>query len=285
MGKIKDLTGQKFGKLTALRRADVSKDGHYSWWCVCDCNPDREILVNGDYLRSGDTRSCGCLKDELIKDITGQKFGRLTVLCREEKSHKTGSTYKWWCICECNPNKKILIDGKSLRGGATKSCGCLIKDSAIARNTTHGMSNTRIYGIWENMKARCTKPNCTAYKRYGGRGIQVCERWLTFSNFKDDMYESYLEHVAEYGEKQTTLDRIDSNGNYCKENCRWATYSEQAKNVRCRTLTYNGETHNIREWSEILGISIQTIFDRLYHGRSVEEALFKGKLKVRKGKE
>lgn len=213
-----------------------------------------------------------------IKDLTGQKFGRLTVLCREEDNHILGRTYKWWCVCDCSPDKKILVDGSALRRGATKSCGCWSRDAVIERNTIHGMTNTRIYSIWENMKARCTKPNCTAYPNYGGRGIKVCERWLVFNNFKEDMYELYLKHVEEYGEKQTTLDRIDSNGNYCKENCRWATYSEQAKNTRCRTLTYNGETHSIREWSEITGISIQTIYDRLRFGRSDEEALFKGRL-------
>ena len=100
----------------------------------------------------------------------------------------------------------------------------------------HGMSKTRFHRIWSSVLSRCNNPNHSRYKYYGGRGIQVSERWLHFLNFKADMYESYLLHVEEFGEKNTTIDRIDFNGNYSADNCKWATLSEQAKNKRKRPV-------------------------------------------------
>ena len=105
------------------------------------------------------------------------------------------------------------------------------------KNIKHGMSDTRFYKVWDNMKIRCTSSWHSKFKHYGGRGIRII--WKSFEEFRDDMYKSYLVHVKKYGEKQTTLDRIDNNGNYCKTNCRWATYSQQ--NVNRRTTT----THRI----------------------------------------
>lgn len=93
----------------------------------------------------------------------------------------------------------------------------------------HGFSRTRFYYIWAGMKKRCTLKTRPDFPRYGGRGISYCSEWEKFINFKNDMHESYLMHVDEFGEKNTTLDRINSNGNYCKSNCKWSTYSEQAK--------------------------------------------------------
>lgn len=172
------------------------------------------------------------------RNLEGIKFGRLTILNRVNKPEhlKTNNTTYWFCICECGNTR--VIPRTNLVKGNTTSCGCLNKE--IVSNqmketlTTHNMSRTRFYAIWRNMKYRCNNPNCHTYMDYGGRGIVICERWNKFENFFEDMYDSYQKHVGEYGEKQTTLDRRDNNGNYEPNNCRWATYSEQVSNQRKR---------------------------------------------------
>ncbi len=117
----------------------------------------------------------------------------------------------------------------------------------------HGFKGTRFYAIWGGMKSRCTNPNKDGYERYGGRGIKICKKWNNFINFKNDMYNLYLEHCLEFGIQNTTIDRIDSNKNYCKENCRWATMKEQSRNTSTnRIITYDGKSKTIVEWAEYL---------------------------------
>ncbi len=139
----------------------------------------------------------------------------------------------------------------------------------------HGLSGTRFYNIWDIMKKRCRDKNRECYKYYGGKGIIVCEEWKTcMSSFKNDMYESYLEHVKEHGEMNTTIDRINNNGNYCKENCRWATRKEQNNNFGMnKFLTYKEETLNITQWADKLGFSRTTLYNRLQQGWSTKRTL------------
>ena len=115
-----------------------------------------------------------------------------------------------------------------------------------------------------NLKSRCYNPKDTNYHHYGGRGIKVCKRWMKFENFRDDMYESFLKHVNEFGEKNTQLERINNNGNYNKKNCRWATYEEQANNRRTNFLiNYNGETMTLTQWAKRKNIRWNTLQARL----------------------
>jgi len=126
----------------------------------------------------------------------------------------------------------------------------------------HGMEGTRFYIVWTGIKTRCNNPNVSCYSRYGGRGIKVL--WKNFEEFRDDMYKSYLEHVKEFGEKQTQIDRKNNDGNYEKCNCRWATFSEQAQNKRNnKMITFNGKTLCLAEWTEKLGIKYQLTHERI----------------------
>lgn len=135
------------------------------------------------------------------------------------------------------------------------------------------LQRTGFYYSWCQMKARCNNPHSKSYTNYGGRGITVCKEWLSFENFYKDLYVKWLFHSKLF--KSTSIDRIDNNGNYCKENCRWATSKVQSNNRRSnRMLEHCGQVLNVKEWSEKLGIKQTTITQRLdYYGWSVERAL------------
>lgn len=138
---------------------------------------------------------------------------------------------------------------------------------------THGMYGTSFYRRWISAKNRCTNPKNQGYKKYGGRGIRCL--WNTFEEYKKDMYESYLDHVKKYGEYETTLDRINVNGNYSKKNCRWATHREQSRNTRTnRMLTFNNKTQCVVAWADELGVSRKAMDNRLnILGWTIEKAL------------
>ncbi len=204
-------------------------------------------------------------------DLTGQRFGRLTIVKKADPliNGKGYKKRKWECVCDCG-NILNVLEG-NLKNGHTKSCGCLQKEKVREtgrKRKIHGKSKTREHIIWISMRQRCFDKNHKAYKNYGGRGIRVCDRWLkSFKNFWKDMGEGYNDKL--------TIDRIDVNGNYCKENCKWATYKEQANNKRNnRFITYKGETKTILKWSEETGIKYETILARIkYYNWSIERTL------------
>ena len=156
-------------------------------------------------------------------DLTGQRFGRLVVLQRAKTINKRT---KWLCKCECG--NEVVVEAYNLRVGHTQSCGCLQRAATSVANKTHGQGHTRLYRIWNNMKNRCYRKSYHAYNHYGGRGITICNEWLhDFQAFYDwAMANGYRDDLS--------IDRIDSNGNYCPKNCRWATMTEQNKNKRAK---------------------------------------------------
>jgi hypothetical protein len=201
----------------------------------------------------------------LIKDITGRNFGYLSVI-RYVKTHNNRAFWECQCIC----GRVTSVRSNNLVSGTTKSCGCLFKD----RVTTHGKSKSPIYQVWRDMLKRCYKDDSKVYEGYGSRGIIVCDSWHKFEDFYKDMGDPPF--VA------ASLDRIDNNGDYTKENCRWATTKQQSDN-RNNTLwlTYKGETKTSSQWALQLGIPSYTIRNRIRCGWDADR-IFTTPVKVRK---
>lgn len=219
MPAFRDLTGQVFNRLTVLEQAE-KVGGRTAWRCLCLCGA--HLVVAGHALVSGNTKSCGCLsRDATIKTwrkpMVGRTFGRLKVMAYVETKRKVAY---WACQCICG--KQTIANGGALRNGHIQSCGCL-RNERVPR--THGRSRTPIYFIWKSMRQRCENPNNRAYRYYGMKGVTVCERWQDFALFFEDMGDP---------PEGLTIDRINPEGNYCPENCRWANWSVQNSNKRKR---------------------------------------------------
>lgn len=267
MGKVIDLTGDRYGNLTVINRGEdrytKSNRKIITWICKCDCG--NTIQVDSNNLRTGNTTSCGC-KTTCI-DLTGHKFGNLTVICRA--GNNTRQDAMWLCRCDCG-NEKV-IKGGSLRSGATNSCGCgMIKGLEKGwEYKKHGLTKTRIYGIWANIKKR-TSESATGKSRkdYYDRGIRMCEEW------KDDFMSFYKWSMENGYRDDLTIDRKDNNGNYEPSNCRWTSDIEQARNRRSNlNIEYNGEIHTLKEWSEILDFEYEVVRERIQrYGWSIKRA-------------
>lgn len=204
-----------------------------------------------------------------IVDIAGQKFGRLTALKRCESKNKHAM---WLCHCDCGNDKIVSL--QHLRQGNVKSCGCLNREIAPERgrksrigerSRKHGDFGTKLYGIWAGMKRRCQNSNTKYYSDYGGRGIQVCEEWQDYEPFRTwAVSHGYCEGMS--------IERIDVDGNYCPENCKWIPIGEQNRNKRLSIrLQYQGKQYTIKEIAQITGLKERTIQGRYERGWKVED--------------
>lgn len=190
-------------------------------------------------------------------DLSGKVFGKLTVLHQaDDYVSKTGKPYATWlCKCECGVEKVYMQC--SLTTGHTVSCGCHRRALMKEAKTIHGGVGTKLYNSWRAMKERCTNPHAENYPSYGGRGIRVCEEWLD--------YEIFMSWALTHGYKPgLTIDRVDMNGDYTPENCRWINQRQQCNNKRNnRRITFNGRTKTLSEWASEVGINKGTILNRI----------------------
>jgi hypothetical protein len=192
-------------------------------------------------------------------ELTGQVFGKLLACSRSHKD-ATGA-WVWLCRCECA--RYVHVRGATLKAGRTSACPSC---AAIERNTTHGATGTDLYSRWRAMINRCENRNHHAWPHYGGRGITVCKEWHQFEAFARDMGTGFSPLLE--------LDRIDVDGNYEPDNCRWLTHAQQQRNKRTNHLvTFYNRAMTVTEWAELLGINRNTLAYRLLRGWTTERAL------------
>jgi hypothetical protein len=201
-------------------------------------------------------------------DLTGQRFNRLTV-----RAYLSGGA--WQCECECGGS--AVTTGTKLKSGHSKSCGCLKAERAANRLRHHGLMDDGhrhpLIDTYANMMSRCGNESDAAYDRYGGRGITVCDRWANGEDGKTGFF-CFVEDMGPRLSRLHSLDRVDNNGPYSPENCRWATKKEQARNRRSnRTIEHDGRHIAISEYCERTGLNFQAVNSRLSKGWSIERAI------------
>lgn len=250
-----DISGQKFGRLTALHQTGT-RGRSAVWLFRCDCGMEKELMARNVKCKSHPTASCGCATG--FEDLTGRRFDRLEVIERDG-SGKFGSA-RWKCRCDCG--KELLLESSKLRDGKQKSCGCL-------RGESHGMSESPEYQAWGAMIRRCHNPNSPNFKHYGGRGIRVCDEWR-------GSFTAFLQHVGGRPVPSMSIDRIDPNGHYEPGNVRWASRVEQNNNMRSNVIVeFGGERLTLAQAARKSGIGYALLSGRMRRGMTFEAALCK----------
>ena len=271
-----EIISQKFGRLTPIKEAElhIQPNGNKvrRFICKCDCGTIKSIYLN--FLKSGHTRSCGCISKETIPNnkiqldkIIGVKINKLTPIKEiESKRIKCGDKVRiFLCLCDCGNTTELSLS--SIKSGKTKSCGCYRYDNSYK---THGMIKTSEYKSWGSLKDRCTNPNNKSYKDYGGRGIKVCDRWL-------ESFENFIEDMGLKPTSKHSIDRKDVNGNYTKENCKWATKIEQMNNTRRNVFyDFNGVQNTLSTIAKTYSVSYHKLWNNVVKQKmSIDDALLK----------
>jgi hypothetical protein len=258
-----DVIGKTINKWHIDSFALTKKWEHY-YNCTCECGTKK--VVCGRNIITGKSKSCGCQKskathDRCFIDVTGQKFNKLTCI----KWEKRNNAVYWYCQCDCG--NFTWVEASNLKHGEVKSCGCT-KEHV---NRVHGMSHSRLHRIWSKMQERCFNPNCLSFKYYGQREITVCDEWRG-----TDGFIRFMNWSLEHGYKdELTIDRINNDGNYEPNNCRWTTQKVQNRNTRVNPhYELNGKMYTIPELAEEFSLPYATVAQRLRKLKwSVEEAI------------
>lgn len=188
-------------------------------------------------------------------DLTGKRFGKLFVV--KQTTNYVNGVATWLCLCDCGNH--VVKRGDVLRRGDATNCGCISKEKQRVAVTTHGLSHSPLYRAWDSMKRRCKNPTTKFYENYGGRGITFCDEWQNFEPFRDWALSNGYR-------KGLTLDRIDNDGNYCPQNCRWVDMYTQSRNKRNnKWLSLNGKTMILSDWAKELNVTPHVIEQRLKH--------------------
>lgn len=211
----------------------------------------------------------------ITPNLEGHRFGRLTVICKDETRPTDHGRY-WKCICDCG--KITYASTHALTSGNNMSCGCLLRDLTIQRNLIHNQSKTDLYVMFYSMVARCENPNTPNYKRYGGRGIKICKEW------REDFMAFHDWAFANGYRKGLSIDRIDYNGDYCPENCRWADMITQQNNKSTnRIVEYEGKKYTIANLARAFNLEYDFVYRCIVKGESVEDIVH-GNVPMRRSK-
>lgn len=207
-----------------------------------------------------------------MRDLTGLRFGRLTVTSHHGKS---GNRQLWKCLCDCGSEK--IAAGGNLKFGGTQSCGCLFRERVRAANSSHGftagLKKHPLYLVWRSMRSRCENPNVRGFQNYGGRGIAVCERWKNGDGVRSG-FECFLADMGHRPTDNHTVERTRNDRDYSPSNCVWASRSAQSRNRRSvYQIERNGKTMTLSEAASSAGIHISTVNTRLKSGWTLEDAL------------
>lgn len=241
----------KYNRWTILQKFKDSKTKRIKAECVCDCGNKK--VVDFYTILSGKSKSCGCLQKERTAkarriDLKNKKFGKLLVLYRNKTNPK------WVCKCDCG--KIINVTTSNLTTGNSKSCGC----TSAQNLTTHGRYKHPCYVHWRSMRQRCLNTNSSDYLNYGKRGISICKEW--------DNIEQFILDMGLPPSKTHTLDRINNNGNYCPENCKWSTPKEQMNNRRNTPIL---EEITLKKWCLKHNLPYEAVYQRFRKGWSAEK--------------